>query len=113
MGINTGLIVLNDALNHIKDDRDFGKKLASASITCHAFGKHVDIPSGGYVNAATVFCSHHADYHGLYLIGGNTGIHTGAAVYCNKYVEQDVLILDALKDYADLLGYRLVKKSKK
>jgi uncharacterized hydantoinase/oxoprolinase family protein len=71
MGYNTTVIVLNDALDNIANDPNFGKKLVAA-IKNACYGT-TNVSAGGFVNAATVIESHHADEHVLVDIGGNMG----------------------------------------
>lgn len=73
MGFNTTVLVLNDALHHIENDPEFGRKLVQA-IQAVSRGSQVDISSNGHCNAATVIESHHADYDVLVKIGGNRAV---------------------------------------
>ena len=77
MGYNTTVVVMNDALSYIKDDPEFGARLADA-VSRAVMGKPVDVPahsrSGGiHCNAATVIETHHADYDVMVRVGGNRG----------------------------------------
>jgi hypothetical protein len=112
MGFNSVLLILNDALDRIKDDPDFGRKCHDACLTVTNRGP-VDISSGGHVNAATVYASHHADWNRVIIAGGNRMIVTDAGVHRSGYIENDELLLLALKDFADRLGYRVSKKPTK
>lgn len=103
MGYNSTLIVLNDALHQIKDDKEFGEKVYNAVLTVNR-GKPVDIYSGNHCNAATVIETHHADSLRLIAVGGNCGQDLGyAGSYSFKPEEM-------LKILADRLGYRIVRK---
>ena len=87
MGWNTTVVVLNDALDQIKNDPEFGKKLASkiSSIEverhiCERQGRTfygVDVSAGNHCNAATVIETHHADMNKVILVGGNMGEDLG------------------------------------
>jgi excisionase family DNA binding protein len=74
MGWNTTVVVMNDALEDIARDPDFGQKLKMACLRAVAKSKcPVDVSAMGYINAATVIETHHADYNVLVCVGGNTG----------------------------------------
>lgn len=118
MGYNTTVVVLNDALGSIKDDPEFGKKLVSAILQAGSSYNHskfrengyheiIDVSAGNFVNAAHVVETHHADEMALIAVGGNLGQRVGGAhgAWALKGVE-------ILKRVADVLGYRLVKKSR-
>ena len=106
MGFNSTVIVLNDALHQIAEDKEFGKKVADA-ISGLSVGRKVDISSGGHCNAATVIETHHADGIKLIAVGGNCGQDLG---YVGHYRSTQ---LDMLKQLAENLGYRITKIKKK
>lgn len=103
MGYNTTLVVLNDALHEIREDKDFGRKVYEAALTVSR-GKRVDISIGGFANVATVIETHHADGIKLIAVGGNCGQDLG---YVGNYNATE---LDMLKALADKLGYSVSKK---
>lgn len=72
MGWNTTVVVLNDALDQIKNDPKFGEKLYYACLEVQR-GKPVDVSAGYHCNAATVIETHHADIDVLVRVGGNYG----------------------------------------
>lgn len=77
MGYNTTVVVMNDALSYIRDDPEFGARLADA-VSRAIMGKPIDVAaharSGGiHCNAATVIETHHADSDVLVRVGGNRG----------------------------------------
>lgn len=77
MGFNTTVVVLNDALGEIRNDPEFGRRLADA-IAHVQRGKPVDVPAhsikgGIHCNAAVVIETHHADYMVTVRVGGNYG----------------------------------------
>lgn len=85
MGWNTTVIVMNDALNWIEQDKDFGAKLASAvrGAVMPPEVRSRDIaaqtPGGGcYFNAATVVETHHMDEVVSVDVGGNTAVVVGS-----------------------------------
>jgi hypothetical protein len=104
MGYNTTLIILNDALHEIKDDKDFGAKVYHAAIRVSGNLKPIDISSGHFANAATVIEMHHADEIKLLAVGGNYAQDLG---YMGNYRSKPT---DWLKALADSLGYRVSKK---
>jgi hypothetical protein len=76
MGFNTTVVVMNDALDMIRNDPQFGARLADAVLRVTR-GKPVDVAAHGersvHCNAATVIETHHADYMVLVRVGGNFG----------------------------------------
>lgn len=73
MGNNATVIVLTDALEEIKTDQDFGRKLAEAIERSSMNVGRVDVSAGNHCNAASVAEVHHADISRLVLVGGNLG----------------------------------------
>lgn len=76
MGFNTTVVVLNDALSEIRDDPEFGRRLADAVLKVQR-GEPVDVSAHGkrsiHCNAAVVIESHHADQMVMVRVGGNYG----------------------------------------
>ena len=112
MGFNSTVIVLNDALHLIREDKDFGRKLADAishlSLGPDVVGRYgVDISSGGHCNAATAIESHHADMNAIVAVGGNCATQLGVTFGFHHKPESK---LEILKQLADGLGYTLRKK---
>lgn len=108
MGFNTTVVVLNDALNEIQKDPDFGRKLAEAIMMSGRMGRHFrDVSAGCHCNAATVVETHHADQLVMVAVGGNCGQELG---YCGSYAAEPE---DMLRALADSMGFRIVKKPKK
>jgi hypothetical protein len=106
MGWNTTVILMNDALDDIRQDPDFGKKLVSAASAA-IDGKRHDVSALGHVNAATVIETHHADHIVPVLIGGNTG-----QVVKGTYIgwADDEKEITLLRQLAEKHGMRLSKK---
>ena len=81
MGLNTTVLILNDALTQIENDPEFGKKLVKVIRERTILEKIVDgrgrissyVQAGNHVNAASVIETHHADLTALVAIGGNYG----------------------------------------
>lgn len=76
MGFNTTVLILNDNLNEIENDPDFGKNLARAITQLSCRGP-IDVPArsghSSCAKAALVIETHHADYDVYVKIGGNYG----------------------------------------
>lgn len=113
MGFNSTLVVLNDALGEIENDPNFGRNVAKAIMEMGAYpkpGQHVDIVAGHHGNAATVVDCHHADSSALILVGGNYGtvVQPHACGWDHENGQEE-----ALRIWADNMGFRLVRKSKK
>jgi hypothetical protein len=108
---------MNDALDQIEKDTEFGKKVASAihqstryipyTRDDRGFHEIVDIPSGNHANAAHVVETHHADMTHIISVGGNLGQSLGAVSGWTAKPEE------LLARLADRMGYRLVKKPTK
>jgi hypothetical protein len=106
MGYNTTVVVMNDALGAIKTDESFGANLHRACLEVMR-GEPVDIASKGYVNAATVLESHHADHLATVLVGGNTGYLIEGWLDYRDHKDESLLRM-----LADRLGYKLVRKGR-
>lgn len=104
MGYNTTIVIMNDALREIREDQNFGQKVADA-VSLVSRGEPVDVSAGNHGNAATVIETHHADTMKLIAVGGNFGYDMGCVGF------NDPTPVDILRDLADRLGYRLVKKA--
>jgi len=112
MGCNTSVIVLNDALDDIERDPDFGKKLVAAIRERYRNPKGcpIDVAASSHVNAASVIETHHADHTSVVLIGGNTAKVLGIGF---DYRFQDQAVeLKILKDALTPLGYDLRSQTK-
>lgn len=105
MGFNTTVVVLNDALEFIREDKEFGENLVRAILTMPMSERPIHVPAGSHANAASVIESHHADMLEIISVGGNTGHSIG---YGGGYRTSDLEILRVL---ASKMGYRLVKKT--
>lgn len=77
MGYNTTIVIYNDALHSIKDDKNFGSTLYDAIIENYrSKQKETFFTSfgNGSQTAGQVIEQHHADQNVLIEVGGNTGI---------------------------------------
>ena len=120
MGYNTTVIVLNDALNDIRGDPEFGAKLVAAimatPLRSHRLidasaGRHLaDVSAGCHMNAASVIESHHADGIAIVAVGGNHATVIGHS-RGTHHTEEDRL--NIVTELADQLGYTLRKKVKR
>lgn len=101
MGLNTAMIVRNDFLNEIEEDAQFGKKVAEAI-------RYADSPHAPYHGQSfdVLPCSH-ADYLQIVVVGGNSIQRLG---YGGTWTAEGAEILRQL---ADSMGFRLVKKAKR
>lgn len=110
--LNTSLLILNDALDAIKRDPDFGRKVAM-NVQGHQQSSSY-IHSGNFVNAARVIETHHNEYTSVVAVGGNCATILGN-IYGNRHSEESFQ-LQILSELAGRLGYTLVadaKRSKK
>lgn len=107
MGFNTTVVVINDALDQIGADPQFGAKLAAA-IREHAGSRNrVDVSAGNHCNAAHVVETHHADRTALVSVGGNLGVpQLEYRGWRHHESEQQIALLTA---WAEKLGFSLVK----
>jgi hypothetical protein len=73
----------------------------------------VDISVQGHLNAASLFHMAHADVHDVYLFGGNTvrRLPGGATMY-RSYRDPAQVNEEVVRNMADALGFRLVRKKK-
>jgi len=109
MGMNTVVLVLNDALNDIRGDINFGISLAAAISEI----AHREVPAfspngfGVFCNAATVVSTSHCDVPQVVVVKHNTGY-----TYSGKEPMPDHAIED-LKWVLEQHGYSVRKKRKK
>ena len=110
MGINTTVVILNDALNEIENDPDFGKNLGDA-IRKHGFmsSPTTSVSSGGFCDAAEVIEMHHSECRAIIEVGGSMGVKLFDDVGKIKYSKERTL--NIVKEMAKQLGYRLVKRA--
>lgn len=108
MGYNTSVVVINNALDQIANDQNFGKNLAEAvrSLSGRAPGTRIDVAAGNHCNAAHVVETHHADQTTIITVGGNLGLLRASAYGWTDTPETQKALLAA---WAEKLGYHLVK----
>lgn len=77
MGFNTTVVILNDALSEIREDAEFGRKLADAIQNMRPNSAPINVSANGlrigHCNAAQVIETHHADHDVTVIVGANTG----------------------------------------
>lgn len=117
MGFNTTVLIQNDALSSIEKDKDFATALVNAilmlSSNC-SLKYGIDVPAiadngkSVFANAATVLEQHHSSETTIVAVGGNYGTVLGH--YCSHKHHEPEDKLAIVKELADGLGFRLVKK---
>lgn len=78
MGFNTVVVVLNDRLDEIERDPEFGKKLVAA---IHAFNPNNPERTPYVTGQTKVVGQDHSAWLCAYVVGGNTGKYLG---YCGE-----------------------------
>jgi len=106
MGMNTTVVVLNDALHQIENDPEFGKNLAQA-IRGNGYGDG-SVRGGNHINAAQVVETHHADANVVVVVGGNHGELLRGG-YGHYRMSPEETAVQVLKD----LGYTVYKRKKR
>ena len=106
MGYNSSVLILNDRLYEIEQDKEFGKNLARA-ISELSIKKMVRF--GPQVTAVE---THHADGFSVVAFGGNTAYHLGTT-WCPSATKSTSHEEEILRAIADQMGYRIVKKPRK
>ena len=101
MGWNSTIVILNDELHRIAEDKEFGRKV-SDKLGEHTVGRE---RSPRY-NAFEVAAQHHMDATSIIAVGGNTS-KVLAMTRGSYRSEEDVARL--LKELAADYGYRLPK----
>lgn len=107
MGFNSTVVVMNDALDSIANDKEFGKKLSDAILGLGVPGGYADVSAMSHVNAATVIETHHADFMVVVGVGGNMGVQLGPGGGYRATNE------DMLRTLADSMGFDLRRKPKR
>jgi len=122
MGFNASVIVYNDALEGIRKDKEFGRKLAEAisklSLPSEYRGPGggdwgVAVSAGGYGQAATAIETHHADYDTIIAMGDNRGLILSNAVHPWSNKDDEDERVQYLRALADQMGYHIRKKPKR
>lgn len=117
MGFNSTIVVMNDALDQIRDDPEFGKKLYYAILESGSGLKpnRQFVRAGNHMNAAMVIETHHADTAMIVAVGANGGRVVGNTHWEQMRVEGDEafreqIIRDLSRDVRDLVVSKRRKK---
>lgn len=106
MGFRTTIILNNDHLDLLKTDPDIGNKIYQAACGFNFFH------DGNIGNLGQVVDVSHADVARVGILCPN-GTFSFAEMASSTNWQDDNIQLNLLKEAADKLGYRLVKKSTK
>jgi len=106
MGLNSCVLILNDALNEIADDKNFGKKLYDAIQGPH---RPVTVNSGSG-NVAQVLSTYHADDLVAVVVGGNRGDILGWAGNSSLSTKKEEDVKKMLYNIADQNGLKIYFK---
>lgn len=114
MGDNTTVIFLNDAINALPEDADFGRRLYHAILAVGAFTQSDRrfVRVGNHGGACAVVESHHADQTTLVAVGGNSATKV-FQTFGDRDHHTDEGQERLLRDWADKMGFRLVRKRAK
>lgn len=115
MGYNTSMIILNDCLDYIRKDEQFGRKVSEAvsklSLPPEYRDSHgIDISSGPAVNAATVIETHHADITSIVAFGQNMGVQLATTYVYGWSQRNETAEVSILKALAEKYGYQVRRK---
>lgn len=113
MGFNTTIVVLNDALRQIEEDKDFGKKLVEGILKKTLHGDTVYVSAGNHANPVTIVEMHHADSNHLVMVGGNTGTDLGYVSGYRLDPETDEGKQTLLRNLAFKFGYHIAIKQRR
>ena len=94
MGLNTTVVIYNDALQFIKEDKEFGKRLYDAIMENYRTRKSACVITdfgSGVQDAGRVIEQHHANFDVTVVVGGNTGIIVEEV----DYTEMKKLVLNS------------------
>lgn len=110
MGYNTTVVVMNDALDDIERDPNFGRNLVRAVLKAGCYGEEACVPAGGHTCAAVAVESHHADQAAVVIVGDNRGrrLMLSYAGLCS--MDDDKIELSLLERLAHERGFDLVKR---
>lgn len=119
MGYQATIIVNNDCLQDVRDDSEFGRKVAQAvgklSLPVEyrgGRGSEVPIHTGGSTGAYAIE-THHADHYVVLAVGNLGAVTLSPAAHPIKRNAEDSKEVALLRAAADQLGYTLRKKPAK
>lgn len=108
MGYNTTIVIRNDALDQIRDDPEFGRKLVDAILNlndpCYK-DRNIEVSAGNHSNVAQVVEQHHADLTSIVTVGGNLGVHHGT--YGGWRHTEEKAQRDLVRLWAEKLGMKV------
>ena len=110
MGYQTAVTILNDALEGLTTDPGFGVRLRQAVMISQRpeyRERGVDVSVGNHCNGALVLPSHHADVVQVVAVGGNYMRPMGNLYGAWSNMQEPEKLL---KELADQMGFRLVRK---
>lgn len=94
MGFNTTIMILNDRLDEISRDPEFGRKLVQ-NILAHSSRDPNRLPN--YMPAVEIVSVEHADTISVVAVGGNTGRVLGYGFWRQTPINILKDVLKALK----------------
>lgn len=112
MGFQSTVLIRNDCLDAIKDDKDFGEKIHDA-ITQGWGHLPVSISSGHCGNVAELIESHHADGQVVLIAGGNQILRLGYKGDYPKDTQSLKQLKTLLNNVCAEYGLKVVKATKK
>lgn len=104
MGYNTVAVLYNDHMHLIREDRDIGKRIASAMQSWHARDLY---PLAPWFGCGSIISQVHADYSQVVVVGQNRGRRL---CDCN---DLDGYALDQLADALRRHGWTVKAPGKK
>lgn len=110
MGMNTPVLIINDAWDQIQNDPKFGRNLYEASMIGR--GQLADARAGNHYSAARVLGYCHADVTRLIAVGGNYMTELVATFNGGVHHTKDQQ-LTLLRALAEDLGYTISRKRTK
>lgn len=108
MGNRTVVVLYNDQTSEWEKDPDLGRKIAAGANNCFLSmpGPQTDLDYGRVVECK------HADSHTLAILEGYRFNPVAHGFWCNSQ-SFEAMNEALLRNWADRLGFRLVKKSAK
>jgi hypothetical protein len=133
MGFNTTVVVYNDALDAIKKDPEFGRKLSEACMAVNnpnATSSELSPSAGNHANAAIVVETHqnslfsagieillslihNADQMRVIAVGGNLGQEVGYGGSWHQDMRKPEDRVELIRMLADQEGYNIRKRPQK
>jgi hypothetical protein len=109
MGFVSAIVINNDLISDIKDDKDFGSKVYDACLRVSARDTNgIPIVCGPGIAASAVLC-HHASVGIPVIVGGGMHFHVVRDAYIQETSNNNIE-LATLKALADKLGFNISKK---